>query len=465
MKLRLRRPLDLARLLRTTARRSHEEVETYLEEHVEEWSALAEATPADAADILEAIDTETATELIAELDPVEAAEIFGELDEALAAELLTELSQENAAGVLAEMLPEHAADVLAEVDDQAAVENLLSLLEHETADDIRQLLAFAPDSAGGLMTTDIAKLPIGITAGEAIERLRELHEELEDLSYVYVVDDHGRLEGVLSFRDLVFKRPGVGLEEAMIRDPVTVEVETDREEVAAIIQRYHMFGVPVVARNGMLLGMVTSDTVLEAVQEEASEDFAMAVGAGSDETTRSTVGDSIRARLPWIGFDLVISSVVVLAVSRFEDILSTFTVLAALMPLVARVGGDAGAQALAVVIRALVSDDLVGASTMRVVRREAIIGVINGLAIGAAAGGLAYALQTVSNGPQPARIGMVMAVAALVNLMVAGVAGSGIPLLLRRLGLDPALGSNLLLTTVTDLIGFAGFLGVATAFL
>lgn len=465
MKLRLRRPRDLARLLRATARRHPDEVEVYLGYHVEEWSALAEASPADAADILEAIGADTASELIAELDAGEAAEVFGELDDELAAELLRELSVEDAAEVLAEMLPEDAADVLAVVDDQEAVAQLLDLMEDGAAEDIRQLLAHAPDSAGGLMTTDIAMLPVGMSAGEAIERIRQLHEELEDLSYVYVVDDDHRLEGVLSFRDLVFNRPGVGLEEVMVREPVAVLADTDREEVAELIQRYHLFGVPVIDHQRRLLGMVTSDSVLEAVQQEASEDFAVAVGAGSGETTRSPIVRSMRARLPWIAFDLVISSVVVIAVSQFEDILSAFTVLAALMPLVARVGGDAGAQSLAVVIRGLAAGDLAGSSVIRVVRREAAIGVLNGLAIGAASGLFAFVMQRVGGGARPLQISLVMAIATLTNLTVAGVAGSGIPFLLRRLGLDPALGSNLLLTTVTDLIGFAGFLAVATALL
>jgi magnesium transporter len=251
----------------------------------------------------------------------------------------------------------------------------------------------------------------------------------------------------------------------MVREPVAVLVDTDREEVAELIQRYHLFGVPVVDHQRRLLGMVTSDSVIEAVQQEASEDFAVAVGAGSAETTRSPIIRSMKARLPWIGFDLAISSVVVIAVSRFEDILSAFTVLAALMPLVARVGGDAGAQSLAVVIRGLAAGDLAGSSVIRVVRREAAIGVLNGMAIGAASGLFAFVMQTVGGGARPLQISLVMALATLTNLTVAGVAGSGIPFLLRRLGLDPALGSNLLLTTVTDLIGFAGFLAVATALL
>ena len=311
MKLRLRRPRDLARLLRATARRHPDEVEVYLGYHVEEWSALAEASPADAADILEAIDADTASELIAELDANEAADVFVELDDELAAELLGELSVQDAAEVLAEMLPEDAADVLAVVDDQETVDQLLDLMEEAAAEDIRQLLAYASESAGGLMTTDIAMLPVGMSAGEAIERIRQLHEELEDLSYVYVVDDQHRLEGVLSFRDLVFNRPGVGLDEVMVREPVAVLVDTDREEVAELIQRYHLFGVPVVDHQRRLLGMVTSDSVIEAVQQEASEDFAVAVGAGSAETTRSPIIRSMKARLPWIGFDLAISSVVV----------------------------------------------------------------------------------------------------------------------------------------------------------
>lgn len=465
MKLRLRRPLDLARLLLTAVRRRPEDVKDYLEDHMEEWSALAEAAPADAADILEAIDAGTASDLIARLRANEAADVLVELVEELAAELLAELPAASAAEVLAEMLPEDVADVLAIVGDDDVVEHLLNLMETDTAADIRQLMTYAPDSAGGLMTTDIAMLPISLSAGEAIERIRRLHEDLEDLSYVYVVDELNRLEGVLSFRDLVFNRPEVGLEEVMVRDPIAVQPAVDRAEVADIIQRYHLFGVPVVDSHGILLGMVTSDTAIEVVQQEASEDFAVAMGAGSDETTRTSISKAIRARLPWLAFDVGLSSVVVAAVSRFSDVLSAFTVLAALMPLVARVGGDAGAQSLAVVIRGLATNELVGASEVRVVRKEAAIGLINGFAIGAASGVLGYAMQRLTNGAQPARIGLVMAISAMANLTAAGIAGSGIPLLLRRFGFDPALGSNLLLTTVTDLIGFAGFLAVAAALL
>ena len=154
------------------------------------------------------------------------------------------------------------------------------------------------DSAGGLMATEVARLPIGLTAGEAIERIRHLHEELEDLSYVYVVDDEGRLEGVVSFRDLVFSRPGVGLEEVMVRDPIAVRVDADREEVNDLIQQYHLLAIPVVDEDGVLLGVVPNDVVIESIQEEASEDFAAAMGAGVTESVRTSVSKSVKARLP-----------------------------------------------------------------------------------------------------------------------------------------------------------------------
>ena len=464
MKLRLRSPFQLARQLLVQARREPDAVEEYLDAHGEEWEALAEAAPGAAAAILEELDDEALSDLIAGLEPAEAADVLVELQPEVAAGVLEDLSRADAAALLEEMSPEDAADILVEVGD-AGASTLLGMLTRESAADVRRLLAYLPDSAGGLMTTEIARLPIGLTAGEAIERIRHLHDELEDLSYVYVVEDDGRLEGVVSFRDLVFSRPGVGLEEVVVRDPIAVRFDADREEVNDLIQQYHLLAIPVVDETGVLLGIVPNDVVIESIQEEASEDFAAAMGAGVTESVRTSVSKSVKARLPWIAFDVVISTSVVWAVSQFNDVLDEFVVLAALMPLVARIGGDAGAQSLAVVIRGLAADEIPRAGTSRVVLREATIGAINGMAIAVLAGILGFVMQDFRGGSDPFRVGLSMAIAALVNLVIAGAAGSGIPLVLRRLGFDPALGSNLFLTTVTDLMGFAGFLAVATVLL
>lgn len=468
MKLRLLSPRDLARTLRRVAGRNPDDVEEYLEEHVEEWSALAEAMPGDAADILEAISEEAAGELIAELEPEEAAEVLEELRPSLAAELLCELPAMDAAVLLQEMTPDEAADVLVEVPDEESIEAFLDLMEEESASEIRRLLAYAPDSAGGLMTTDLAVLPLGLTAGEAIERVRQLHEELEDLFYVYVVDDAGRLQGVVSFRDLVFVRPGVGLDEAMVGDLITVHPDTDREEVADVIQRYHLFGVPVVDGDNRLLGMVTQEAAIEAVQAEASEDFAASVGAGAEETVYTNVRRSVTMRLPWLLVNLVLSLVVALVIERQTGIISREPVLAALMPLVALLGGNAGSQSLAVVIRSLATDDLPASRTLEVTGRQGLIGLLEGAALSIAGLVLTFVLIDVGvfSSESPAvQVALVVAVAILVNLAIATTMGTIIPLSLRRLGADPALASSIFLTLTTDAVGFGGFLLVAAAFL
>lgn len=461
----MRTPRDVARSVRLLARRRPRSAERYLEDHEAEWSSLAEASPEDAADILEAIDEDLAGKLIAELEPEQAADLLEELREDLAADLLGELPTFEAARVLDEMSPAAAADLLGVLEDEEEVQQLLDSMDEESAGEVRDLLTHDPESAGGLMTTDVAALPIGLTVGEAMARIRSLHEEYADLSYVYVVDDDGHLKGVLSFRDLVFRRPGDGLDEAMVPDPIAVSTTTDREEVAEIVQRYHLFGLPVVDADRRLLGMVTTEAVLDAVQEEASEDFAVAVGTTGEDSVHLPIRRSIRHRLPWIAFDVAISATVVWTISLFDGVLTAFVVLAALMPLVARIGGDAGAQTLAVVLRGLVTDGIPGSDVRRVLAREVTVGIINGFFIGILAGALGFGLQTLRAGPDPLRVGAAMLVAAWANLILAGLSGAAIPLTLRRLGFDPALGSNLFLTTFTDLVGFAGFLAVAAALL
>jgi len=456
-KKRLPRPRELAERLAFRARREPEEVEAYLDSHTAEWSELAQADPHDAADILEQLGDEAAADLIRDLRAPEAADILEEMQDELAADVLEEVTAARAASLLEEMAPAEAADLIGALDPEHK-ERILSAVSEPFADAIRHLLSYPADSAGGLMTMRVAALPIGLNAGEAIERIRQLHEELEDLSYVYVVDDVGHLLGVLSFRELVFSRPGVGLDEAMVHNPVTVNPLTDREEVAELARRYNLFSVPVVDFDDRLLGIVTVDEVIDAVEQEAGEDFAVAMGAGGEETVFTPVRHSIRMRLPWLFFDLALSSSVSLLISRFQDQIAAAPLLASLMPLVARIGGDSGAMSLAVVIRGLATRDISPNRSFRVVTRELALGASNGV-ITATLSGL---IATVLLGPH---VGVVIFISVMANLIVAGFAGSTIPLVLRRLGFDPALGSNLFLTTVTDLTGVGSFLLVASLLL
>jgi magnesium transporter len=463
LRLRLRSPRQLAKTLQAAARREPDEVADYLEANPGEWEALAEAVPGDAADVLEQLEEDDAATLIQGLDAEGAAEVLEEIAPELAAELVELVPIENLAAALNEMPGEAAADLLAELDDDVK-ERLLAAMTDEAEMDVRGLLAYPPDSAGGLMTTEIASLPIGLTAGEATERIQQLHEEYEDLSYVYVVDDGHLLRGVLSFRDLFFSRPGAPLTEVMIPDPVAVIALADRQEVAEVCQRYHLLGIPVTDNHGRLLGMVTNDTVIEAIQDEATEDFAAAVGAGIEETVYTDVTSSFRMRAPWLVLNLFLAFVVALVIEQQTGIISREPVLAALMPVVALLGGNSGNQSLAVMIRSLASDDVPGNQIPGILTRQAGVGALNGALIGIISGGVAFALLSggvFESQTSPRNVAITVALAAFINLIIASVAGSGIPVLLRKLGKDPALASAIFLTLITDVVGFGGFLLIA----
>ena len=467
MRLRLRRPRQLARDLLAAARRDHEEVADYLETHGEEWEALAGAAPGDAADVLEQLTEEDAAGLLAELEPEDVADILEQISPELAAELVEEVPIEELTAAVSEMTGEAAADLLGELDDEVT-ESVLSLLDDEAEAEIRRLLIYPSDTAGGLMTTEVAALPVGLTAGEAIERIRQLHEEYEDISYVYVVDDANHLKGVIYFRDLVFARPGVSLEEVMVPDPVAVRALTDREEVAEISQRYRLFGIPVIDDDGHLLGMVTTDAVIEAVQDEATEDFAAAVGAGVEETVYTDVTKSFRSRAPWLVLNLALALIVAWVIESQTGIISTEPVLAALMPIVATLGGNGGIQSLAVMIRSLASDDVPRAQVSAILLRQTGVGFLNGLLLAVAAAALTYLLVdsgVFETNSEALNVALVIGLACLANLVIATLSGAAIPLVLRRLGLDPALASSILLTLITDVVGFGGFLLVAAALL
>ena len=459
MRIRLLRPREFAQRLRSAARVEPAVVEEYLDSHTAEWEALAAADPHDAADILEELGAEAAADLLAELESAPAAGILDEIRPGLGAELLEDLPPDRSSELIEAMDADMAADVIGELGLKDR-ETLLANLDPDVAHELLALLQHAPDSAGGLMTTDVAVLQIGITAGEAIERLRQLHDQIDDLSYVYVVDHQRHLMGVVSFRDLVFARPGVGLDETMVHRPVTVRPETDREEVAELAQRYGLFGLPVVDRSGMLIGMVAHEAVVDSVQAEASEDFAAAMGAGPEETVFTPVLRAVAMRLPWMVVNLAMAVVVALVIERQTEVIDDIgPILAALMPVVALLGGNAGAQSLAVVIRSLAIDRVAPSRVGRVLAHQVAIGLINSIPIGllAAVVGAAFGGSLL--------FGVTMGTATVANLTIGTLAGTGIPLLLRRMGLDPALASNIFLTLVTDVVGFGGFLLVATLML
>ncbi len=470
MRIRIPRPRQFGSMVRDLARRDPEEAELYLDTHQDAWEELAERNPYDAADILEAIDEEGAADLLGDLDADDAGDVLDEMRPEPAADVLQEMDPEQAAALLGEMVPDQAADLIGalDADERSAI---LALLDAETATEIGQLLVYAADTAGGMMTTDIAALPAGLTAGEAIEALRRLHDELgSNLLYVYVTDDADHLLGVVSFRDLVFARPGAGLDEVMEPNVVSVHTDTDREQVTELVQRYRLIAIPVVTGDDRLVGMVKVAEAMEALAEEATEDIAVMVGAGEEETVFTPVARSVRRRIPWITFNLVVGLFIAAVISRFEGTLTTYAVLAAYMPLVALLSGNSGAQSLAVIIRSMAVGDLPRGRAVRAIRREVAVGLIDGVIIATlAAVTAALTLQLFqepgANEIAAGELGIIVFVSVWIAFIVAGLVGAGIPVALRRMGQDPAVASNIFLTLTTDIVGFGGFLITASLLL
>lgn len=464
---RLRTSRQVGRRLREEARENAQQVAADLLSQPERWQTLATADPHDAADILEEVGADdTVAQLLALLDAPSGAQVLDHLRDDLAVDILEALPTAQSALYIAAMDSDEAADLCQGFSDTYR-DQIFAEMDPPAAESITKLLRHASDSAGGLMTSGYASLPVGITAGEAIDAIRRFHEDIEDLSYVYVTNPTDALVGVISFRDLVFRRPGVGIDQVMVPDPVAVTASTDREEVAQLSQRYNLSAVPVVDAQRRLLGVVGKDALYEAIQEEASEDFAAAVGAGAEETVYTDVRQSVRQRAPWLLVNLGLAFAVVLALGYFEEIIANAPILAILMPVVALLGGNAGAQSLAVTIRALSTDDVPRSEIRGILGRQASIGLLNGILIGSAAGLTAgiFTFLRDSGDFSPATIGLIVGIAAFTNLVVATVSGSAIPLVFRAFGLDPALASNIFLTLITDLVGFAGFLGVGALLL
>jgi magnesium transporter len=379
--------------------------------------------------------------------------------EALAADfaraVLEHLPAELAHRVLAEAEPAASAAVLMLLEAEAR-ERLLAPLDKEVARELRALASYPEDSAGRLMDARIIPLRVGMTVGEAIERLRNVRRR--GLRELYVVDDAGRLAGRVELQDIALAEREKPLAEIMHGVQAVVRDLDPREEVVDILQREPISVLPVVNQDGRLLGVIRQAKLMAAVEEEASVDIQTMVGASPDERALSRPLFAVRKRLPWLQVNLFTAFLAAAVVGVFESTIAKFTALAVLLPVVAGQSGNAGAQALAVTMRGLVLREISLRHWPKMVWKESAAGVVNGLAVAATAGLGVYVWS--------GQVGLVWVIclAMVVSMVAAGLAGALVPILLHRFGQDPATASSIILTTVTDVVGFFSFLGIATLF-
>ena len=415
--------------------------------------------PADLADHLENLSLEKQVCALRHMPTEDAAEALAELEGSVAVDVLENLDADVAAQIIAEMEPDDAADVLDELDEEHR-DVLLGKLTREDSEELRNLLNFDPDSAAGVMNTELILLEENMTADEAITNIRSEMEDKESPYYAYVVDRNDKLVGVLSLRDLMLARPGTIVGDAVAgQSVVSVPYDMDKGEVANLLSHYNYLAMPVVDYEGHIMGVVTYDDIMDIMHEEASADMLGMVGADPEESVDTPWKESVRKRLPWLVVNMVNSALSASVVYMFEGSIAQMAALAVLMPMVANQAGNTGQQALAVMIRQLATDRFEPKKAWMAVLREAKIGLVTGLFMSILA--LCGAWGFTGN----PLVGMVMAGALLCDMMLGAVAGGSIPLIFRALGRDPAQASSIFLTTITDGAGFFIFLGLATMFL
>jgi magnesium transporter len=409
--------------------------------------------PADLADVLTTLDEQERISVVQALPPELSSQALAEMpEEAHAGETLAALDPGQAAGIVEELDDDDAADILGDLNRSQQEQILSGVTDRAEVD---RLLRYDEETAGGRMTTHLVTVPDGATAEQALEEIRRQSEEVEDFYHVFVVDADKRLVGLLPFKDLVISRPERPVRAFMTPADIFVTPDLDQEEVARLMARYNLPSVAVVDDQGRLLGQVTFDDVIDVVEAETTEDLLKFGGVSPDEELAAGWRPAVRSRLPWLSVNLATAFLAGGVVYMFQHTIQHTLALAVWMPVIAGMGGNAGTQALAVTVRRLALGLIPVDVFTRVVGKEILVGIINGLVMGLAVGTVA---ALIGQGP---RLGIVVFLAMTGNLMVAGFAGAFIPILLERFGIDPAVASSIFVTTFTDVCGFLLLLGLA----
>jgi magnesium transporter len=422
---------------------------------------LEELHPSDIADLIEHFDEEDDRVRILDLLPAElASETLAEMEAHEHPEdILVAMEPDRIGALLEELSSDDAADLIGELEpeDQARV---LATLAPVDAGELRELLAYPEESAGGIMTTEVVAISVHLTAAEALQEVRRQAGEIGgDFYNIFVVDLLRRLQGQVGLQELVLAEPDQKIAELVEPPVVTIPVDMDQEEVGRLIGRYNEPSVAVVGPNGILLGRVTWDDVLDVIEAEQTEDLLRLAGIGGEEEVQGHWYDAVRARLPWLTLNTLTAALGAFVILQFTDTIDQMVALAAILPVIAALGGNAGTQTLAVTVRRLALTRESAARRWRVAGKEVVVGLLNGLVLGIIVGTASWLLFSIP------MLGVVVLLAMWGNLMVASVAGAIVPVFLERMGADPAVASSVFVTAVTDVAGFFLLLGLATRLL
>ncbi len=418
---------------------------------------LATAHPADIAHLLSTLPAKQRTALW-HAESLVQSEVLAYVDDSIRAELIEDMPAEEVAAATEQMDTDDAVDLLQDLPEER-VEEVLQAMDELRRLRLTQILSYDEDTAGGLMNTDTLTVRLDLRLSTVLRYLRR-HEKLpEKTEALLVVDMENRYQGMLFLTDLITQDPDLKVREVMSQTVEAIPAQISTREVARIFEHRDLLTAPVVDENGVLLGRITVDDVLDVIRSEAEHALMSHAGLDEEDDMFAPILTTSRNRAVWLGINLVTAFLAAWVIGLFEATLQQVVALAVLMPIVASMGGIAGSQTLTVVIRGIALDKVNNKNAPWLLRKEVAVGILNGLLWAVVVAGIAIVWFN------DYLLGLIIGAAVTINLFFAAFSGMLVPLLLKRLSIDPALAGGVILTTVTDVVGFASFLGLATAFL
>jgi magnesium transporter len=410
---------------------------------------------ADTGDLIQALDPELRPRLIELMGRDFDFSALTEVDDTVREEILEELEPETVAEGVRTLDSDDAVYILEDLPKEEQ-EEILEQLPHFERIALERSLLYPEESAGRRMQTEFIVVPPHWNVGQAIDYMRETADLPDRFYELYVVDSDYKFQGAVPLDRLLRSKRPIPIVELMDEDRRRVRATEDQEEVARLFERYNLVAAPVVDDNGRLVGVLTFDDIVDVIEQEAEEDIKALGGVKADEELSDSVWDIVRSRFPWLLANLCAALLAAFVISQFEGSIQKMVALAVLMPIVASMGGNAGTQTMTVAVRALATQDLSDANSWRVVRRELLVGFVNGLGFALVLGTIAAAWFGLAD------LGLVVGLAMICVLAAAALGGIVVPLMLTRLGVDPAIASGPFVTTITDVVAFFSFLGIAT---
>ena len=421
-------------------------------------SKLDEITSVDLALQLSDLEDNDIAEICAKLSDKELANILEESEEKTQIRILDLLRNNRIINVFSYMSKDDIVDILGLINIGKSKELINLMKDGKDKKIITELLGYEDDPAGGIMTTEYIALKKDLTVSQALLKLKEIVSKSEVIETIFI-NDNKKIIGIANLRDILISPDSTKLEEITNTNFISVEPETDQEEVALLASKYDLNVIPVINKKNVLLGIITIDDIIDVIQEEQTEDVLRMAGVDKEENIDSTVFESIKMRLPWLIVNLVTAFLASLTVKIFEGTIAQVVALSAIMSIVTGMGGNAGTQTVSIIIRNIAMGKVELKDSLRLVIKEIILGLFNGAIIGILTG----IIVTLIYGN--CYLGVIIFLSMIGNLVISGICGILVPLILAKLKLDPALASSIFLTTATDVLGFFIFLSLAQVFL